>query len=103
MILMMMMLMMTGVMMMMMTMIVLLFWMLWLLLLLKVKFAEATSHLKHGMDTATQAESVSGKSTALLNLVFERVAAMHDSMRIILRTRIVAVMNVVDSQKFELA
>ena len=51
--------------MMMMKMIVLLFWMLRLLLLLKLNCVEATSHLKHGMDTATQTEIVSGKSTAL--------------------------------------
>ena len=76
--------------------------MLWLLLLLKVKFAEATSHLKRGMDTALQVDTASGKSTALLKLVFERGVAMQDGMMIILQPRIVAVMNVFDSQEVQL-
>ena len=76
--------------------------MLCLLLLLNVKLAEATSDLKRGMDTALQAETVSGKSTALLKLVFELVVTMNDGMMIILHPCNVAVMNVFSSQEFEL-
>ena len=66
-----------------------------------MKFAEATSHVKRGMDTALQAETASGKSTALVKLVFARVVAMQDGMVIILQPRVVAVMNVLDSQEFQ--